>query len=107
MGARVRPRRGLDAVRSAGEWLANSSSVVEDDRLNGGVQAWTKHEETQQEDENVDDGGGRLERAAPERVAVKVPVGDGPEDEAKERVESSRHDAQKVTHGWNDCRRQR
>jgi hypothetical protein len=78
------------------------NSLVEYDGFDRGVEPRTEHKETKGHDENVDDGLDRLQGGRPEFATVQMVVGHGPEDEAVERVECSRHDGQEVSHAWND-----
>jgi hypothetical protein len=80
-----------------------SDSLVKNDSLDRGVKTRTEHKETEGHNENVGDGLGGSEWRGEKVTTVEVIVGHGPEDEAIERVESSRHDGQKVSHTRNDA----
>lgn len=65
-------------------------SLSQHDSLYTGVQSWTKHEETQSEDQDIDDAVGDHLWAGPESSSVEVVVCDRPEDETVEGIEGSR-----------------
>jgi hypothetical protein len=62
----------------------SSYSLVGDDRVDRGVETGPQHEQTEEEDEDVEDSEEGLARAGEQVALVEVIVCDGPEDEAEE-----------------------
>lgn len=83
--------------------LQDHDLLVKDDRLDGCVQSRSEHEEPKGHDEDIGDSLDGSEWGSPESTTIEVVVGHCPKDEAVERVESSRHDGQKVSHVGNDA----
>lgn len=86
----------------AGEGRPGRASVVGFDGLDGGGKAGTQHPETDAEDDHVEDGVCRSEWAVEVFALVQSPVGNGPEDEAKEGVKEGCQEGQEVAHAGND-----
>ena len=76
-------------------------SLVNNDRVDTGVKTRTKHEKSENKDDDIDNSHYRHLPACEELIFVDVVIGYGPEDESEEGIKSGRHDTKEVSHTWD------
>ncbi len=62
--------------------LKRKNSLIRNDGIHTSVKTWSKHEETQEEDDDVENGQARFQRRREQFATVEMEVCDGPENEA-------------------------